>query len=84
MPRATSDGDSWRAIDDGDIYSFHRDKCGEVAARGMALVARPVRTKEVKTNPAAQASFDFEYSALCHDLKAWDMAVVKEWYDAQA
>ena len=50
----------------------------------MAFVARPVRPKEVKTNPAAQASLDVEYNALCHDLKAWDMAGVKEWFDVQA
>ena len=49
----------------------------------MALVARPVRPKEVKTNPEAQAALDVEYNALCNDLKAWDMSGVREWFDVQ-
>ena len=50
----------------------------------MALVARPARPKEAKDNPKAQASLDAEFNAPCNDLKAWDMAGLKEWFDVQA
>ncbi len=80
MPRA---GEEDRREIDDDLYAYHREKCGQVGARGMALVARPVRPKEVKTNPAAQASLDKEYNALCHELKAWDMNGVREWTAVQ-
>ncbi len=50
----------------------------------MALVARPVKPKEVKENPKAKASLDVEYNALCNDLKAWDMSGDREWFDVQA
>ncbi len=80
MPRAGED--DRREIDD-EVYAYHREKCGQVGARGLALVARPVRPKEVKTNPAAQASPDKGYNALCHELKAWDMNGVREWTAVQ-
>ena len=82
--RRIVDDDPRRAIAVADFYSILRDKHGEVGARGMALVARLARPKEVKENPKAQASLDVEYSALCDDLNAWDMLGVKEWFDAQA
>ncbi len=55
-----------------------------VGARGMALVDRPVRPKEVNDSPKARASLDAEYNALFDDLKAWDMTGVTEWLDVQA
>ncbi len=66
------DDDLRRAIVDADLYSPHRDKFGEVGARGLALVARPVKPKQTKLNPKAQAALDVEYNALRNDWKAWD------------
>ena len=83
MPRMFDSDPRW-ATADGDYYSFHRDRGIEDGARGMALVARPVKPKEVKENPKAKASLDVEYNALCNDLKAWDMSGVREWFDVQA
>ncbi len=79
MPGVVDD-DLRRAIDDGDFYSFHRDKRGDDGTRGLALVARPVKPKEVKSNPTAQATCDMEHNAFCDSLKVG----VKEWSDIQA
>ncbi len=70
MPRGVDD-DSRRAIDGGDFYSSHRDKRGEVGARGLAFVVRLAKPNEAKSNPKAQAAFNLEHTALCNDLKAW-------------
>ena len=44
----------------------------------MAMVARPVGHKELKSNPKAQASLDVEWDKLMKK-KAWDMGSVREW-----
>ena len=46
----------------------------------LAMVARPVGHKELKSNPKAQASLDVEWDKLMLK-KAWDMGSVREWED---
>ena len=49
---------------------------------GLAAVARPVRPKEVKSNPAAQAAVEKEFEALT-SLGAWSLDGVREWADVR-
>ena len=44
----------------------------------MAMVARPVGHKELKSNPKAQAPLDVEWDKLMKK-KAWDIGSVREW-----
>ncbi len=47
-------------------------------ARGLALVARPVKLHEVKSNPRAQAALDKGVQRTLQRFEGWDMAGVKE------
>ena len=63
----------------------HREKVSKYAPVSeeevyelMAMVARPVGHKELKSSPKAQASLDVEWDKLMKK-KAWDMGSVREW-----
>ncbi len=49
---------------------------------GFALVARPVKAKEIASDPAAKASMDAEWASL-HALKVWEGDKVREWSDVR-
>ena len=50
--------------------------------KGLATVARPVKSHEVKSSPGAQAAMDKEWASL-RELKAWDEKNVREWSDVR-
>ena len=50
--------------------------------KGLATVARPVKSHEVKSNPGAQAAMDKEWASL-RELKAWDEKNVREWSEVR-
>ena len=45
---------------------------------GLALVARPVKAKEIASDPAAKAAMDAEWASL-RAMKTWDEDKVSEW-----
>ena len=57
----------------------HREKLqDDMGLHGLALVARPVRPKEVKTNKKAIEAMQKEWDSL-RELGAWDEKAVQEW-----
>ncbi len=68
----------------GKIGWPHREKIGDAfGLDGLAMVARPVRPKEIKENKGAQAAMDKEWKAL-RDLGTWNESKVCEWSDVKA
>ena len=61
----------------------HREKLREhMCQHGYALVARPVRPKEVKTNKKAIEAMQKEWASL-RELSAWDEKAVQEWSEVR-
>jgi hypothetical protein len=66
-----------------DAKWTHRDKCGDdFGLGGLAIVARPVKPKELKLNKKVLAAMDKEWSAL-REVGAWDEKKVREWADVR-
>ncbi len=47
---------------------------------GLALVARPVKAKEIASDPGSQSAKGSEWASL-HALKTWEEDKVREWAD---
>ncbi len=49
---------------------------------GLALVARPVKAKEIASDAAAKAAMDAEWASL-RAMKTWEENKVREWSDVR-
>jgi hypothetical protein len=61
----------------------HRKKWDmQSAFSGLALVARPVKAKEIASDAAAKAAMDAEWASL-RAMKTWEEDKVREWSDVR-
>ena len=49
---------------------------------GLALVARPVKAKEIASDASAKAAMDAEWASL-RAMKTWEEDKVREWSDVR-
>ena len=64
----------------GSMWKHRKKWAVQSPFSGLALVARPVKAKEIASDSAAKAAMDAEWSSL-RAMKTWEEDKVREWSD---